>query len=320
VWVLLAACGGDAPAPAPDHEGDAEAEESGGAPVIESLALRPDPPSAGQEVVLEISASDPDGDIFEVEVDWYVNDAVVLEGAPVRFDTNGLKRGDRIQAKARVSDGEQTVERKSPPIRIGNALPQLNEVRILPAPPLTSQTTYAEVNAVDPDGDEVTLEYEWLVDDIALPDVKGPSLPPGLPKRGQSLRVRACGSDGAGRGEWVESEAVQVGNSEPSITSEPPAAFAGPLRYEYQVQAKDPDGDKPLRYELLEGPSGMEVDLISGFVSWSVPSDANGKFAVKLGVRDGHGGLATQVYDITFDWQDVPAGKQDSAADQPSEE
>ena len=316
--LLLAACGADAPAPAADAEVQAEAadgadEESGGAPVIESLALRPEQPSIGEPIVAEVAASDPDGDVFDVEVDWYVNDKLARDSAQVRFDTSSLKRGDVIHAVIRVTDGNETVEGTTGQVTVGNTRPRVSEVRILPSPPRTAQTTYAEASATDADGDQINLQYEWRIDDEVLPDVTGPSLPPGLPRRGQRLRVRACGSDESGPGECAESAEVRVGNSEPSITSEPPSQFAGPLRYEYQLTAKDPDGDKPLRYELIQGPAGMDVDLITGFVTWRVPRDANGKFPVKLGVSDLHGGVATQVYDIRFEWQEVPAGKSPAA-------
>src|SRR4029453_15545264 len=76
--------------------------------------------------------------------------------------------------------------------------------------------------------------------------------------------------------------------------------------YSYDVAAKDPDGDEPLRYELLQGPPGMSVDVSEGRVTWAVPADAKGTYEVELAVSDGYGGRTLQHYALALDWNEAP--------------
>jgi hypothetical protein len=96
-------------------------------------------------------------------------------------------------------------------------------------------------------------------------------------------------------------------NSAPQITSQPSYELAEGNIYQYRVSAVDADEDRPLRFELDEGPAGMRVDLVSGLVSWKVPDDAGGKYPVSISVSDPHGGQTQQSYVLELNWETVPA-------------
>ena len=85
----------------------------------------------------------------------------------------------------------------------------------------------------------------------------------------------------------------------------------GAGRYSYQLKAEDPDGDRPLRYALVDGPEGLTVDLVSGVVTWQVPDGEGGAFPVRVSVTDPQGARAEQGYTLTLSWNAEPA----SAAD-----
>lgn len=66
--------------------------------------------------------------------------------------------------------------------------------------------------------------------------------------------------------------------------------------YEYQVAAVDPDGDA-LAYSLVQAPAGVTIDPETGRLYW-LPG-LTGTFPITLRVEDGHGGSATQSFNLT---------------------
>jgi hypothetical protein len=126
-------------------------------PVLTSVKL--DPPDAvriGKEVVAVPDAHDPDGDAIHFRYEWRVNGQPV-RGDRERFATNGLHRGDHIEARVVASDGdEQSPPSDSPVVQVANTAPLITST-----PPTSAGTDgsfrYA-VEARDPDGD-VNLRY-----------------------------------------------------------------------------------------------------------------------------------------------------------------
>ena len=51
----------------------------------------------------------------------------------------------------------------------------------------------------------------------------------------------------------------------------------------------------------------MEIDLVSGTVTWTVPDGVGGKYPVTLFVTDAHGGRTQQSYVLDLRWESVPA-------------
>jgi uncharacterized repeat protein (TIGR01451 family) len=124
----------------------------------------------------------------------------------------------------------------------------------------------------------------------------------------QKLKIIAEGkySDESGNEEEVETDVELKGeppivNNPPSITSEPILDAEMEVKYTYDVDAIDKDGDK-LKFELMDAPDGMEIDAVSGLISWlplSSEADA-GIHTVIVQVSDGNGGSDTQEFKITL--------------------
>ena len=86
-------------------------------------------------------------------------------------------------------------------------------------------------------------------------------------------------------------------NELPIITSTPITAATVGFVYSYDVQATDPDGDT-LTYTLSIAPSGMNIDYLTGIVSWSPSSLQLGDNEVVVRVSDGTSSV-TQSFILT---------------------
>src|SRR5262249_7923141 len=71
-------------------------------------------------------------------------------------------------------------------------------------------------------------------------------------------------------------------NRPPAFTSQPNTEAIPGVPYVYQAQASDPDTGETLHYALLEGPAGMQVDPLTGQVSWTPGPADLGNHAVAL--------------------------------------
>lgn len=109
-------------------------------------------------------------------------------------------------------------------------------------------------------------------------------------------RVRECNEEnnthhpGAGYG---------PGNTIPLITSQPIKQAKVGVKYQYPVQALDPDAGATLTYSLRVSPEAMEIDPLSGLISWTPKeSDTGALVAVEVVVTDNLGASDCQLYQI----------------------
>jgi hypothetical protein len=304
VWLaavlVLASCGAEVDTPAEPAQSAAGENR---APLVADAQIDPANPIVGDELRLASSVSDPEGDPVSVRIQWFVN-RQLQDATGDSFATDGLLRGDEIYAVVRASDGTREGVGQSTRVLLGNSPPRVTGLAIRPERPDGSQTLVAEPTVQDPDGDAYEVHFEWLVNGQPVAGVTAATLEPGHVKRGDKLLVRARASD-ADPGAVFESQPIDIANARPQITSEPKTGLASEDRYEYQITAKDPDGDRSLRYSLVTGPAGMDVDLLSGLVTWTVPQDADGKFEIEVAVRDPHGAEGRQSYSVEFHWEKV---------------
>ncbi len=264
-------------------------------PAIESLSLSPQQPRPGELVRSSIRASDPDGDRVFFTYDWRVDGQRAGDGPNLHVEG---RRGTLIELRVVPNDGqiEGPVETASvragnqPPILLGVVLEPLGEVSV-------NHDIAANPKANDPDGDDLVFRYAWAVngdrvggDDAVLSKEKF--------KRGDSITLRVVAYDGRDESEPLQSDPFQVENARPAITSAP-GSFDGDGTFRYQVAVSDPDGDRHLRYRLLEAPSGMAMDLLDGMITWTPADSQAGRHPVVIEVDDRAGGKATQSFDVS---------------------
>lgn len=299
--VLLAACGGsEAPVPSGRSMSAPAAAVSDGAnqaPSVTRVALDPREPHAGDDVVARVQAADPDGDAVELQYVWTLGGRRVGErGASLRIPEDTVK-GVPIDVEVVAHDGRSGSDPVHAQARVANRAPTLLGVRVDPAEGLKVGSELVAVpDGRDADGDTLSFSYSWRVNGRPV-EAKGERFSTAQLARGDRVQVRAVASDGSAETPPLDSAPVVLGNSAPLITSTPGGVSADGA-FRYAVQARDPDGDRNLRYRLEQGPPGAQVDAVIGEVSWTASRDSVGKHTFEVVVQDGQGGEARQRFDV----------------------
>jgi hypothetical protein len=181
---------------------------------------------------------------------------------------------------------------------ICNLPPVVSSISLAPVDPPVGAIITATAVGTDPDGDKVALTYQWYVNGkpVTEPRKDNEFNTAGLHKK-DLVFVVVAPADEAGVGKDRESDIMAIANSAPKITSTPAYNIQQNGSYQYQVTAKDPDGDT-LTYRLLKSPPGMIIDGSTGLISWQVPDSTTEKreISVKISADDGDGGTAYQEY------------------------
>ncbi len=222
--------------------------------------------------------------LSDAKIEWVVNGVSAVSPSSHQFKATENKKGDEVQAKAIIQDREVT----SNIIRIKNAPPEIDNVKILPEVFKPGDALYVDVSGSDIDGDEVTISYEWTKNGELAGNGKRIEAPL---RRGDKVSVKITPFDGEtyGRSGFLDREII---NLPPMIIEDKKFRFDGKI-YTYQIKATDPDGDT-LTYSLKSAPSGMTIDTSKGLIKWNVPPEFTGKTPITVSVTDGHGGESLQ--------------------------
>ena len=86
-------------------------------------------------------------------------------------------------------------------------------------------------------------------------------------------------------------------NQAPYVTSSPPRAAIVDQPWVYPARAIDPEFET-LTFSLAQAPPDMQVEALSGELSWTPPAGTPASVTVALLVTDPHGLAAEQVFDI----------------------
>ena len=307
IWLALAAlalaCGGgeeaQAPATKPMGHARAEAQDAPGnqPPAIERVGLEPREPLPGSEVRATVRATDPDGDPVTLAYEWR------LDGERLRADAPALRleyaaKGQELEVRVRASDATSESAPAHASTTIGNQRPEVLGLRVDPLEEVArGGSVVVSPHAQDADGDALEFRYHWTVNGHALEEA-GESLATEGLGRGDEILVEVVASDGEAESARFASAPVRVGNAPPTIVSSPGAGFDGGV-FRYRLEARDPDGDRGLRYRLLSGPEGMTVDPVLGEVQWTPRRDQTGTHAVDVVVEDPAGGSGAQTFEVT---------------------
>jgi hypothetical protein len=246
-----------------------------------------------------VEASDPDGDRLEIVYQWWVNGSKVDGGPSLHIDA--VSKGSWIELRVVARDGEAESAPATATVRVANQPPVLLGVLLEPQGQITTQHDVTALpRANDPDGDELEYEFEWWVNGRRV-DLDGPVLPTRHFRRGDRIELVVLASDGTAETEPLRSHPIEVLNASPRIASEPPSLDELGV-FRYQAVAEDPDGDRQLRYRLLEAPSGMRVDPLDGLLTWEPRPTQSGRHPVVLEVEDGAGGKASQSFELRVEF------------------
>ncbi len=105
-------------------------------------------------------------------------------------------------------------------------------------------------------------------------------------------------------------------NDAPIIDSTPITTAAEGALYQYPVQASDVDGDA-LTFSLNQAPAGMNIDAVSGLLSWTPSFAQSGSENIAILVSDGKGGDVAQNYTLAvFNTNRSPQAQDQSVSTQ----
>ncbi|MHB8880590.1 MAG: Ig-like domain-containing protein [Thermodesulfovibrionales bacterium] len=228
--------------------------------------------------------------IAEAEIEWLVNGVRVQTPDPQKFVAANMKKGETIQARA-ASKGREVL---SNVVRIKNTPPALaGKVKLLPEVFKPGDLLSVEAKALDPDDDEVTIQYEWTKNGEAAGSTKTIDTPV---KRDDKVIVvvTPCDSEGCGKPLTIKST---LRNLPPVIVVDKPV-YQG-RTYTLAFKATDPDGDQ-MTYSLKNAPQGCSINSTTGLITWHIPEGFTGKGSYTAVASDPKGGEASQVFNYDF--------------------
>jgi len=181
----------------------------------------------------------------------------------------------------------------------GNQPPVIRAMQVDPAPTIPGGTdVVVVVDALDPEGDEVELEYLWFVNEAEL-EHEGSRLSTHELSRGDTVRVEVVASDGRSESAAMRSPLLTVQNTPLRILSQPtPPGPDGVFRYKLEVE--DSEDVAQLRFSLAQAPEGMRVSPVRGLVEWTPRSDQTGVHPVEIVVQDASGTAARQSFELSI--------------------
>jgi hypothetical protein len=195
-----------------------------------------------------------------------------------------------------VSDGIASAEQTFV-INVPNKAPRITSTPSYNAS--VGSKYYYKVTAEDDNFDVLTFSLSTNVIGMEINPTNGTIT--WTPQYYNDYNITIIVSDGIAKAKQEFTIKVAQGNRAPRFISNPLKMATVKVPYEYPAKAVDDDGDS-LSFSLVDSPSGMQIDKVSGKVSWT-PS-VSGNFTVKIKVEDGKGGEAIQEFTI------IVAGKE----------
>jgi outer membrane protein assembly factor BamB len=239
-------------------------------PSAARIVLKPQKPSTGEGLVVNIvgKPTDADGDEVGLSYSWTIDGKPFpAGGATTSIPAGILKKGQKWKVTVAASDGELKSKPATAEVTVINSPPQAPRVAIRPTAPLSSDDLNCRLVKPTPDADGDTLKhtFEWFkvkgkkAKPAGKAQSRGSKLPAKLTKKGQNWVCRVRAHDGKAPGEYSLAR-VQVANAAPAAPKVEirPADPATDSKLECIITgpAKDPDGDK-VKYRFVWTKDGV---------------------------------------------------------------
>jgi hypothetical protein len=284
---------------APAGAATARKVDANTAPQLTGVTLESSRPQPGTLLQARAEASDPEGDAVNIRFEWRVDGNVIAGARDGSLVVPNVSKGSELSVTAIASDGRADSDPVTAKARVGNQKPTVASVRFEPAEMVKpGETVVAVAEGDDPDGDQLDFHYEWRVGE-AVQNGDRERFDTSKLKRGDRLSVRVIASDGEDESTPVESRYLELGNSAPTITSQPPPGMGNDGIYHYSVEVRDPDRDRNLRFRLDKAPDGAKVDPLLGEITWKPSLAQAGTHEIAVVVSDGRGGETKQTFEVT---------------------
>lgn len=182
-----------------------------------SVRIEPENPTSSEDITVIVDSADADGDDISLRYSWRV-DAAVSTRTAATIPNSDTSLNQVWTVTVTASDGESESAPATAVVKIGNAAPTIDEVRIQPDPATSADQLFASTGmVVDRDGDPVVLNFDWQANGVSIQNTSERTLPPGTAQRGQSVTVTVTPNDGFVDGMSVTSTAVVLGNAAPEL-------------------------------------------------------------------------------------------------------
>ena len=179
---------------------------------------------------------------------WKLNDTTIEGAADPQYSPVKFKTDDELTCAITVADTETAGNTAvSTPATLTNKPPVVAMASIDPPKPYTNTAVTCSASGVsDPEGDQITITYRWLINSTESEETDA-ILPPSAFIKGDELRCVVTPHDEESEGVAVTSQAVKVLNTAPEIASvsiSPDAPTEESTLSCTVLGTKDLDGDK----------------------------------------------------------------------------
>ncbi len=268
-------------------------------PSVRTARLLPNPLVLNGPIAADIQAEDTDRNALSFRYRWFINGAAVPGEDTHELPPERLKRGDQVYVEVIPFDGTaEGAPYKTQPMVVGNTPPIVTSLVLEPSQAAPGDRLRARLQASDADHDDIRLTFRWWRNQSLVKEGEEGEIDTTGFSVKDVVRVDVTPYDAGAKGQTISSGPMVLGNSPPEIVSTP-VMPTRPEYFEYDVQAKDAEGD-PLTYVLETAPPGMIIDKTTGRISWNIPADLAGTHRVRVVVEDGQGGSSFQEFDVTL--------------------
>jgi hypothetical protein len=180
------------------------------------VSIAPAMPLTGEALVASATSSDDDGDAVTLGWSW------LADGTSTTFHSDTVPAGQTVRGQAwTVSVLPQDVfdlgKVATAAVTIDNVAPAIASVSLEPSPAFEDSEIEAVIAASDGDGDPVTLDFAWYVNDAIVKAGPDGTLDGADFDKHDEVRVTVTPNDGFVDGELAESVPLTIQNSVPSI-------------------------------------------------------------------------------------------------------
>ena len=207
---------------ASDGELESTSEESSvtilNTPPSVSLELQNTAPVSTDDLVAIATVEDADGDEVDLTWSWTMNGVATTEDQDT-VSADSTAKGEEWEVSLVVSDGEAEVSPDSIEVVVFNALPTVTEVLVEPTEAYETSVLTASATTGDADGDAVSVAWAWSVNGTVVTDATSNTLDGASFSKHDSVVATVTPSDEEEAGAALDSSAVAILNSAPSITS-----------------------------------------------------------------------------------------------------
>ncbi len=258
-------------------------------------------PHATSTLSVDLSVVDPLGRGVSFRYRWLVDGHHIFGATGAQLPPGEFVRGQTVTVEVTpVAGGQTGPVWEAPPVEIGNSPPRVRRLEIQPSPATRREPLRVIADVADPDGDAVTVSYQWLRNGTPISGATGATLDPSHYRRRDLVAVQVMATDGEDAMPPFRSHQVDVLPAAPTFVSRvAPTDFQGG-RFRYQARAVHPDGE-PLRYALShDAPQGMRISPQTGLVEWEPNPAQTGTFAFQVIIEDPEGAKVAQPITLTI--------------------